>query len=91
LETVQFVVKDVFNITGRGLVLMGRLESGVIKLGDNLFLVGDDSKLPITIVSIEKFRHTNLTEVTDGSEDYGLQVRGIRRDQVKTQDIVTNG
>lgn len=69
---------------------MGKLEVGTIRLNENLFLAGEDYRLPVTVVGIEMFRHTDLTEITAGAEDYGLQVRGIRRDQVKAQDIVTN-
>ncbi|MCG7194043.1 elongation factor Tu [Fructilactobacillus sanfranciscensis] len=74
-------VEDVFTITGRGTVASGRIERGVIKLGDEVEIVGlVEDVLKTTVTGIEMFRKT-LDEGQAG-DNIGALLRGVNREQV---------
>jgi elongation factor Tu len=74
-------VEDVFSITGRGTVGTGRIESGKIKVGDEVELIGMGSDMTTTITGVEMFQKT-LNEGEAG-DNAGLLMRGIEKDQLK--------
>ena len=74
-------VEDVFSITGRGTVGTGRIESGRIKVGDEIALIGMGSDMTTTITGVEMFQKT-LTEGEAG-DNAGLLMRGIEKDDLK--------
>ncbi|KAL3947020.1 elongation factor Tu [Lentilactobacillus hilgardii] len=74
-------VEDVFTITGRGTVASGRIDRGVVKIGDEVEIVGlNDAPLKSTVTGLEMFRKT-LDEGQAG-DNVGVLLRGIDRDQV---------
>ncbi len=74
-------VEDVFTITGRGTVASGRIDRGVVKIGDEVEIVGlNDEPLKSTVTGLEMFRKT-LDEGQAG-DNVGVLLRGIDRDQV---------
>ncbi|GAF35713.1 elongation factor Tu [Lentilactobacillus farraginis] len=74
-------VEDVFTITGRGTVASGRIDRGVVKIGDEVEIVGlVDDVLKSTVTGLEMFRKT-LDEGQAG-DNVGVLLRGIDRDQV---------
>jgi len=74
-------VEDVFSITGRGTVGTGRIESGKIKVGDEVELIGMGSDMTTTITGVEMFQKT-LSEGEAG-DNAGLLMRGIEKDDLK--------
>jgi elongation factor Tu len=74
-------VEDVFSITGRGTVGTGRIESGRIKIGDEVELIGMGSDMTTTITGVEMFKKT-LNEGEAG-DNAGLLMRGIEKDDLK--------
>ena len=74
-------VEDVFSITGRGTVGTGRIESGKIKVGDEVELIGMGSDMVTTITGVEMFQKT-LNEGEAG-DNAGLLMRGIEKDDLK--------
>ena len=75
-------IEDVFSITGRGTVVTGRIERGVIKVNDTVEIIGiRDKSLSTTVTSIEMFNKT-LDEGHAG-DNAALLLRGIKRDQVE--------
>jgi elongation factor Tu len=74
-------VEDVFSITGRGTVGTGRIESGRIKVGDEVELIGMGSDMVTTITGVEMFQKT-LNEGEAG-DNAGLLMRGIEKDDLK--------
>jgi elongation factor Tu len=74
-------VEDVFSSTGRGTVGTGRIESGKIKVGDEVELIGMGSDMVTTITGVEMFQKT-LNEGEAG-DNAGLLMRGIEKDQLK--------
>lgn len=80
-------VEDVFSITGRGTVATGRLERGLVKIGDPAEIVGLAPKVQKTVVTgVEMFRKT--MDQAEAGDNIGLLLRGIDKDQVKRGQVV---
>ncbi len=80
-------VEDVFSITGRGTVVTGRIERGVIKIGDPIEIVGMGTEVLVsTVTGVEMFRK-NLDRGEAG-DNAGLLLRGIEKDQVQRGMVV---
>jgi len=80
-------VEDVFSITGRGTVATGRLERGLVKIGDPAEIVGLAPKVHKTVVTgVEMFRKT--MDQAEAGDNIGLLLRGIDKDQVKRGQVV---
>jgi elongation factor Tu len=74
-------IEDVFSITGRGTVSTGRIERGVIKVGDDVELVGLKDTKTTTVTGIEMFQKT-LDEGLAG-DNVGILVRGITKTEIE--------
>ena len=80
-------VEDVFTITGRGTVASGRIDRGVVKVGDEVEIVGlTDDVLKTTITGVEMF-HKTLDEGEAG-DNIGALLRGVDRDQVQRGQVL---
>merc|ERR1739836_261792 len=75
-------VEDVFSITGRGTVATGRIERGVVKVGENVEIVGlSEETKTTTITGIEMFQKT-LDEGYAG-DNVGILLRGVTREEIE--------
>ena len=74
-------VEDVFSITGRGTVATGRIERGVINVGDAVDIIGFNSELKSTITGVEMFR--KLLDRGEAGDNVGLLLRGVDKDDIK--------
>ena len=75
-------VEDVFSITGRGTVATGRIERGIVKVGDGIEIVGlQDTALTSTVTGVEMFR--KLLDRGEAGDNAGLLLRGIEKNQVR--------
>ncbi|MEB3368726.1 elongation factor Tu [Saccharopolyspora mangrovi] len=80
-------VEDVFSITGRGTVITGRIERGVIKVNEEVELVGIKEKpLKTTVTGVEMFR--KLLDEGQAGDNVGLLIRGIKREEVERGMVV---
>jgi elongation factor Tu len=80
-------IEDVFTITGRGTVVTGRIERGVLKVSDTVEIVGIHEKTTSTTVTgIEMFR--KLLDEGRAGENVGLLLRGIKREDVERGQVV---
>jgi len=80
-------VEDVFSITGRGTVATGRLERGLVKVGDPAEIVGLAPKVRKTVVTgVEMFRKT--MDQAEAGDNIGLLLRGIDKNDVKRGQVV---
>ncbi|HRO99299.1 MAG TPA: elongation factor Tu [Flavobacteriales bacterium] len=80
-------VEDVFSITGRGTVATGRIETGVIKVGDNVEIIGmQEEKLTSTCTGVEMFR--KLLDRGEAGDNCGLLLRGIEKDQIRRGMVI---
>jgi elongation factor Tu len=74
-------VEDVFSITGRGTVATGRIEAGIIKVGESMDIVGMGSEQKTVCTGVEMFR--KLLDQGEAGDNAGLLLRGIEKDQIQ--------
>ncbi len=80
-------IEDIFTITGRGTVVTGQIEQGVVNTNDSIELVGmQDEKLKSTVTGVEMFR--KILDRGEAGDNVGLLLRGIEKDQVKRGMVV---
>lgn len=80
-------VEDVFSITGRGTVVTGRVERGVIKVNEEVELVGIKEKpIKTTVTGVEMFR--KLLDEGQAGDNVGLLLRGVKREEVERGMVV---
>ncbi len=80
-------VEDVFSITGRGTVATGRIETGVVKTGDNVEIIGmQEEKLNSTCTGVEMFR--KLLDRGEAGDNVGLLLRGIEKNQIRRGMVI---
>jgi len=80
-------VEDVFTITGRGTVATGRVERGMLKMGDKVEIVGlSDEKKETTVTGIEMFR--KLLDFAEGGDNVGVLLRGIQRTEIERGQVL---
>ena len=73
-------VEDVFSITGRGTVATGRIESGIVKVGEELDVVGMGSDKKTTCTGVEMFR--KLLDQGEAGDNAGLLLRGVDKEEI---------
>jgi len=74
-------VEDVFSITGRGTVATGRIERGIIKVGEEVALIGFNSEKTTVVTGVEMFR--KLLDSGEAGDNVGLLLRGVAKDDVE--------
>jgi len=74
-------VEDVFTITGRGTVVTGRIERGIVKVGDELEIVGLGDTRKTTCTGVEMFR--KLLDEGQAGDNVGVLLRGTKREEVE--------
>jgi len=79
-------VEDVFSITGRGTVATGRIERGIVKIGDELAIVGMGGDKKTVVTGVEMFRK-NLDEGRAG-DNAGLLLRGIGKEEIERGQVL---
>ncbi len=79
-------IEDVFSITGRGTVVTGRIEQGVLRVGDQVEIVGLRELQTTTVTGIEMFR--KLLDEGQAGDNVGLLLRGIGKDDVERGQVV---
>lgn len=80
-------VEDVFTITGRGTVATGRIERGVIKVGDNVEIVGfNEAPLTSTCTGVEMFK--KLLDRGEAGDNAGLLLRGIEKKDIRRGMVI---
>jgi elongation factor Tu len=81
-------IEDVFSITGRGTVVTGRIEQGVLKVGDPVEIVGLRDLQKTTVTGIEMFR--KLLDQGQAGDNVGLLLRGIGKDDVERGQVIAD-
>jgi elongation factor Tu len=79
-------VEDVFSISGRGTVVTGRVERGIIKVGDEIEIVGIKDTQKTTCTGVEMFR--KLLDEGRAGENVGVLLRGTKRDEVERGQVL---
>ena len=79
-------IEDVFSISGRGTVVTGRVERGVIKVGDEVEIVGVRETQKTTCTGVEMFR--KLLDQGEAGDNIGVLLRGTKRDEVERGQVL---
>ena len=80
-------VEDVFSITGRGTVATGRVERGIVKMSDQVEIVGlSDEKRTTVVTGVEMFR--KLLDFAEAGDNVGLLLRGIQRTDIERGQVL---
>ena len=79
-------VEDVFSITGRGTVATGRIETGVVKVGDEVQLLGLGEDKKSVVTGVEMFR--KILETGEAGDNVGLLLRGIDKKEIKRGQVL---
>jgi elongation factor Tu len=79
-------IEDVFSISGRGTVVTGRIESGAIKTGEEMEIIGIKATQKSVCTGVEMFR--KLLDSGEAGDNVGVLLRGIERDQVERGQVL---
>ncbi len=79
-------VEDVFSISGRGTVATGRVERGVVKMGDEVEIVGINDTTKTTVTGIEMFR--KLLDSAEAGDNIGALLRGIKKTDIERGQVL---
>jgi elongation factor Tu len=80
-------IEDVFSIAGRGTVVTGRVERGIVKVGDEVEIVGIKDTTKTTVTGVEMFR--KLLDEGRAGENIGVLLRGTKRDEVERGQVLS--
>ena len=81
-------VEDVFSISGRGTVATGRIERGVVKVGEEIEIVGIKDTSKTTVTGVEMFR--KLLDQGEAGDNVGLLLRGVSRDDIERGQVLAH-
>jgi elongation factor Tu len=79
-------IEDVFSISGRGTVVTGRVEAGIVKVGDEVEIVGIRDTAKTTVTGVEMFR--KLLDSGQAGDNIGALLRGTGRDDVERGQVL---
>ncbi|EKD45602.1 MAG: hypothetical protein ACD_69C00215G0005 [uncultured bacterium] len=81
-------IEDVFSISGRGTVVTGRVERGIVKVGDDLEIVGIKPTLKTTCTGVEMFR--KLLDQGEAGDNVGILLRGTKKEEVERGQVLAH-
>jgi elongation factor Tu len=79
-------IEDVFSISGRGTVVTGRIERGIVKVGDELEIIGLKATVKTTCTGVEMFR--KLLDSGEAGDNVGCLLRGVAREDVERGQVL---
>ena len=79
-------IEDVFGIKGRGTVVTGRIERGIINVGEEIEIVGIDDTTTTTVTGVEMFK--KLLDTGEAGDNVGCLLRGVEREDVKRGQVL---
>ena len=79
-------IEDVFSISGRGTVVTGRIERGIVKVGDEIEIVGIKPTTKTTVTGVEMFR--KLLDQGEAGDNVGVLLRGTKREEVERGQVL---
>ena len=85
-KTFLMPVEDVFSISGRGTVVTGRVERGIVKVGDEIEIVGLTDTVKTTCTGVEMFR--KLLDQGQAGDNVGVLLRGTKREEVERGQVL---
>ncbi|MDD2961603.1 MAG: elongation factor Tu [Muribaculaceae bacterium] len=79
-------VEDIFSITGRGTVATGRIEAGIVKVGDEVQIIGLGADIKSVVTGVEMFR--KLLDQGEAGDNVGLLLRGVDKTEIKRGMVI---
>ncbi|MEO9579370.1 MAG: elongation factor Tu [Marinomonas sp.] len=79
-------IEDVFSISGRGTVVTGRIETGIVNVGDEVEIVGIKDTAKTTVTGVEMFR--KLLDSGEAGDNVGALIRGVAREEVERGQVL---
>jgi len=79
-------IEDVFSISGRGTVVTGRVETGIVNVGDEVEIIGIKDTTKTTVTGVEMFR--KLLDSGEAGDNIGALIRGVSRDEVERGQVL---
>ncbi len=79
-------IEDVFSISGRGTVVTGRVERGIVKVGEEIEIIGIKDTTTTTCTGVEMFR--KLLDEGRAGENVGVLLRGTKREEVERGQVL---
>lgn len=90
LEPFRMPIEDVFSISGRGTVVTGKVERGVIKVGDTVVIKGGaGAPIKTTVTGIEMFR--KLADTAKAGDNVGCLLKGVGPQDVQRGQVLSKG
>ena len=84
--TFLMPIEDVFSISGRGTVVTGRIERGVVKVGEEIEIIGIKNTVKTTCTGVEMFR--KLLDQGQAGDNVGILLRGTKREDVERGQVL---
>jgi elongation factor Tu len=84
--TFMMAIEDVFSISGRGTVVTGRIDRGIVKVGDEIEIVGINATTKTTCTGVEMFR--KLLDQGQAGDNVGVLLRGTKREEVERGQVL---
>jgi len=81
-------IEDVFSISGRGTVVTGRIERGVVKVGEEIEIIGIKDTAKTTVTGVEMFR--KLLDRGEAGDNVGVLLRGTKREEVERGQVLAH-
>ena len=81
-------IEDVFSISGRGTVVTGRVERGIVKVGEEVEIVGIKETIKTTVTGVEMFR--KLLDTGEAGDNIGALIRGVAREDVERGQVLAH-
>jgi elongation factor Tu len=85
----RMTVRDLYTLSGLGVVATGQIESGSVKDGDALDLLSGKRRKPVRVLQIESFAK-RLSSASAGPEEVGIVLSGVSREEVKPGQVLTS-
>jgi elongation factor Tu len=85
-QTFLMPIEDVFSISGRGTVVTGRVERGIVKVGDEIEIVGFKDTQKTTVTGVEMFR--KMLDEGRAGDNVGVLLRGTKKDEVERGQVL---
>ena len=82
----RMTVEDVFSIKGRGTVVTGKIETGTIKVGDEIVIQGKSGEVKTVVTGVEMFR--KMTAQANAGDNVGLLLKNIAKPDVQQGDVL---
>ena len=82
------MVENIYEIPGLGPTVTGYIQSGTVRVGDRLAIVGSAGRTNVRVTAIQRFREGSLDEATVADKPVGISLSGIKRDQLHNRDLL---